>query len=308
MDNYIILLYSFIKDNISNCSNKNKYEYDKISSFLFIDLYNDIINEHIYFDNYNKAISKLNCQPIDFKKIKNYKLYKIKVGKKPESNVVKYKYKIKFIVNNIKKSIYITSEILKTNSIFKFNKKIDKILLLYTIIGLNTGLFWGIHPSLYHYIENIEEKSIECFASPFNHSLKNYYSLLEIDTKFNSKGNFFKNFIDSKYNVYLMNPPFTSEIISRVFIEIEKKLEIDECHIYLYIPKWDDINVPFYNKMKDKFSIWQYNLLYGKSHIYDYMNQINIINKFNLTIFYITNKFNQKYYDIYKEFIKQSLL
>ena len=50
-------------------------------------------------------------------------------------------------ISNIKKSIYITSEILKTNSIFKFNKKIDKILLLYTIIGLNTGIVKDINIS-----------------------------------------------------------------------------------------------------------------------------------------------------------------
>ena len=303
MDNYIILLHSFIHDNVNTPN--NKYEYNKLLSFLFLDLYNDNMNEDKYFNAFNKGITKLGLNSIDFKKMKFYKLHKIKVGKTEENDRIKYKYKLIFYENNIRKKLFIMTEILKNNIIFSSKKKIDKILLLYTILGLNTGLFWGVDPRVYDYVMKVEPNSIECFASPFNHMLDNYYSLLDIDKKFGSSGNFFEKFMESKYNVYLINPPFTEDIISRVFIEIEKKLEKDKSNfaIYLYVPKWDDINIPFYNKTKSKFHVMKHDLLSGQSSVYDHINMKNIVNKFNLTVFCLTNHMNQTYQDIFNAYV-----
>jgi len=78
MDNYIILLHSFIHENVNTPN--NMYEYNKLLSFLFLDLYNDNINEDKYFNAFNKGITKLELNAIDFKKIKIYKLHKIKFG------------------------------------------------------------------------------------------------------------------------------------------------------------------------------------------------------------------------------------
>ena len=150
-------------------------------------------------------------------------------------------------------------------------------------------MFWGLLPDVYNIFTN-DTKSIECFASPFNHTLNNYYSLLPIDKQFGSYGNFFDNFSKSDKTTYIMNPPFTEELISKLFDEIIKKLEKDiKCCIYLYIPKWDDLNDPFHKKIAQKHKILKHILISNESYVYNYIEEKRFVAKFDTTLYLITN-------------------
>ena len=88
-----------------------------------------------------------------------------------------------------------------------------------------------------------------------------------------------------KYNIYIMNPPFTQYIILRMFDEIYLKLGKDKCCMFVYIPKWDDLNDVFYEKIKEKYVIYKYNFLANTSYVYNYMQETNILASFDITLF-----------------------
>jgi len=211
--------------------------------------------------------------------------------------VITYRYK-----NEIKTS-YIKCDILKTNIIYKTTDDIEKILLIYKILGLETGMFWGLNPKVYSIFED-DPNAIECFASPFNHTLSNYYSVLPIDKAYGSKGNFFDRFLESKYTTYIMNPPFTAYLIVKMFDKIYEKLEKDKCCIFVYIPKWDDLNDVFYDKINSKYRIFKHNLLSNTSYVYNYIEEKNILASFDLTIFLVTNDYKEEYIEKYKKMIE----
>ena len=133
--------------------------------------------------------------------------------------------------------------------------------------------------------------------------MNNYYSLLDIDKQYGSQGNFFDNFMESKYTTYIMNPPFTSDIILKMFDYIKNKLDVDKCCIYLYIPAWNDINDPFYDEIKKKYTIIKHNLIPSKSYVYNYIKEERFIAKFETTIFLITNDYTDVQYNLYKKII-----
>lgn len=288
MDKYIILFYCYLNN---NC--KSKYNLNKIYSQFFLNVYNDK-NKKKNYKILVEQISKYCTLKNDFK---NYRFKNIIVQTSETNNKFKYKYSIKYTYNKELKELIINNSILKSNIIYKSKKNIDTILLIYHILGLNSGQFWGLHPKVYTLFNN---SVVECFASPFNHSIDNYYSLLTIDKEFGSKGNFFDNFINSQYDTYIINPPFTEYIILKVFKYIKLKLKKDKRNycIFLYIPKWDDINIPFYNDCIKKYKIHKQDL--KNSYVYDYINEKNIIATFDITLFLIND--NSK--EIFNEIIK----
>jgi hypothetical protein len=321
MNKYLLTLYCFLNDKLKDCYNKDKYKYNKSLSVFYLDIYNDkyinvnhsnnTILERLngvlkYFKE--KNLCDLNLDDT-FNELTKYKLIRIKPEIIENNNMYTYNYTIYYNINSdnsIKnKEINIKAEILKTNIIFKKYKNIKEILLIYKILGLDTGNFWGVNPSVYKYIANIMNNNvIECFASPFNHSLDNYYSVVKTDKKYGSKGNFFKNFLKASYECYLINPPFTAEIMIKVFDMIKIKLTKQECCIYLYIPTWEDLTIPFYEEIKKKYKILRHKWNIGQSYVFDYHNNKNMPAYFDLTFFLITNNMTDKYIDGYNPFIK----
>lgn len=108
----------------------------------------------------------------------------------------------------------------------------------YCILGMNTGQFWSLQPSFYNTIAQTYHNPIECFTSLANKNLKLFYSLLPSEIKYGSKGNFFDKFLSDSYPCFVINPPYTSNILTRVLQLIALK---SSCHIYLALPSWPDL-------------------------------------------------------------------
>lgn len=313
MNKYLLTLYCFLDDKLKECQKNNKYNYHKSISVFYLDIYNDkhFKNRSIVErfsgtlrDFKIKNLCDININNIDFNDTKNYKLLKIKTKILENDNSYKYHYNVSYNANNINKNLIIESDILKSNSIFKLSKEIKEILLVYTILGLDTGNFWGVIPNVYKYIANLYNNNIiECFASPFNHTLTNYYSVVKTDKKYGSKGNFFKRFLKDDYKCYVINPPFTEEIMNKVFDMIKIKLMKHKCSIYLYIPSWEDMTLPFYEDIKKNYTIFMHKWGKNESYVFNYTNNKKILATFDLTLFYITN-ITDGNTDGYNQFIK----
>ena len=147
-----------------------------------------------------------------------------------------------------------------------------------------------MHPYIYDFINKNYTNSIECFASPFNNNIENYFSLLcPIDKFYGSKGNFFEQFLKVNYNVYIINPPFVDTIILKVFEMIEEKLKYNHIQIFLYIPQWDDIFIPWYKTISNKYITFLCKLNKNDSIVYDYIAAKSLKATFGTYFIYINN-------------------
>jgi hypothetical protein len=294
-----VIILEHLKNEFNNKLNINIH---KVISAFFLKIFN---NEDI--ENSKKKL----LSDIKEKKIKL--LYNINLNKKITIDKIKYnvikheekkEYTIIFDINynqfenvNIYKIIpeYIYYKIQNIN-----NKKKEKYLFFfYIIVGFDTGQFWGLHPYIYDFINKNYTNSIECFASPFNNNIENYFSLLyPIDIFYGSKGDFFDNFLKVNYNVYIINPPFVDTIILKVFDMIEEKLKYNhiQIQIFLYIPQWDDIFIPWYKTISNKYSTFLCKLNKNDSIVYDYIAAKSLKATFGTYFIYINNflEFNEK--------------
>ena len=295
-----VIILEHLKNEFNNKLNINIH---KVISAFFLKIFN---NEDI-----EKSKKKL-LSDIKEKKLKL--LYNINLNKKItidkiKYNVIKHKEKKEYTINfdikynkfenvNIYKIIpeYIYNKIHNIN-----NKKKEKYLFFfYIIVGFDTGQFWGLHPYIYDYINKNYTNSIECFASPFNNNIENYFSLLyPIDNFYGSKGDFFENFLKVNYNVYVINPPFIDTIILKGFDMIEEKLKYNHNHnhiqIFLYIPQWDDIFIPWYKTISNKYITFLCKLNKNDSIVYDYIAAKSLKATFGTYFIYINNfvEFNE---------------
>lgn len=289
-----VIIIEHLKNEFNNKLNINIH---KVISAFFLKIFN---NEDI-----EKSKKKL-LSDIKEKKLKL--LYNINLNKKITIDKIKYyvikheekkEYTINFDIKynkfesvNIYKIIpeYIYNKIHNIN-----NKKKEKYLFFfYIIVGFDTGQFWGLHPYIYDFINKNYTNSIECFASPFNNNIENYFSLLySIDNFYGSKGDFFENFLKVNYNVYVINPPFIDTIILKVFDMIEEKLKYNYNHnhiqIFLYIPQWDDIFIPWYKTISNKYTTFLCKLNKNDSIVYDYIAAKSLKATFGTYFIYINN-------------------
>lgn len=110
-------------------------------------------------------------------------------------------------------------------------------ILLMRYAPLQSGHFWSIPLEAYDYLYQ-NGFQIECFASPMNHYLPDYYSMFpDIDTQFGSVGNFFTHFLSSKAERFVINPPFSFPMIRRV-AEFCINRSVSRTTILLYGPSW----------------------------------------------------------------------
>jgi macrodomain Ter protein organizer (MatP/YcbG family) len=301
--------------NINELINKNT---EKIEIFIIIlehlkNEFNNKLNINIHkvisafflkiFNNEDIETSKKKLL-LDIKEKKLKLLYYINLNKKItiekiKYNVIKHEEKKEYTINfdikynqfenvNIYKIIpeYIFNKIHNIN-----NKKKEKYLFFfYIIVGFDTGQFWGLHPYIYDFINKNYTNSIECFASPFNNNIENYFSLLcPIDKFYGSKGNFFEEFLKVNYDVYVINPPFVDTIILKVFDMVEEKLKHNHVQIFLYIPQWDDIFLPWYKTISNKYITFLCKLNKNDSIVYDYIAAKSLKATFGTYFIYINN-------------------
>lgn len=285
-------IFILILEKIKN--NKFTYELNRVISDLFLALFNNFdINKTINkfkSDINNKNIKIL--KNIDFEKIDDIKINKIIHNEKiiNDNTIVIYE----FIYNNtlsVKYSKKIPNTILNK---LKINEIYPKLILKYSMIGFDTGHFWGLHPKIYRYIKRKYKNPLECFASPFNHNLNKYYSLFpSIDKYYGSIGNFFEDFMKADNDIFVINPPFVEDIMNKVFNYILKKSSSNpNCDFFIYIPAWDDIVLPWLNKQKEIRKTYLCNIKKYQSIVYDYINHKSIESTFDTYIIYITNSNN----------------
>lgn len=175
-------------------------------------------------------------------------------------------------------------------------------LLTYAILGLGSGHFWGLTPEAYKEVRRrYGQRALECFASPYNHNLDRFYSLFpELDAPYGSVGSFFQNFPDDdRHDAYVINPPFTQDLMLRTFGMVAEKAPTSSALFVIYVTNWTDITRPFlvcgntaggrltsvsqegHNKQPDKY-LPQYKQLVGSyvshrllpagaSAVYDYV-------------------------------------
>lgn len=174
-------------------------------------------------------------------------------------------------------------------------QKVVRLVAYYTLLGLTTGQFWGLDPKFYGTISRkYGARAVECFASPFNHVLPNFYSpLTAVETKYGSVGNFFHDFLkDTRFSTYVINPPFVESIMKIVFDQIVQKLAMDRpVEIIIYLPNWKDITIPLVERIQGvtksvKTSILQKN----RSIVYDYNKQHSFTARFETIVIMASNK------------------
>lgn len=266
---------------------------------------------HIDSKNVQKILSSyfldyINCNTTSIKEINDVFSMEIKkhTGKSISiNNLTKNEVSVKYnVVENdytfiIGTNLQITTKvpihILERLNALNSNK-VPLLILVYRILGMEMGHFWGIHPNFYKIIEEEHSNSVECFASPFNCNLKQYYSVISIDKYFGSLGKFQENFIKDKNNVYVLNPPFTKYMIDLSFQLCKQKMEKKKCLCYFYLPYWKDLIDPYLEEMKE-YEIKKCVLPAKKSFVYDYMSMQKIPNySFDLIFFSISNDKKEK--------------
>lgn len=154
--------------------------------------------------------------------------------------------------------------------------------------------FWSIPINAYRYLER-EGFTLECFASPLNYYLDRYYSMYpEVDGVFGSLGNFFDCFLEAPDTKYVINPPFTSEICSRVVDLVMEKLSKPEpCTCLLYMPGWKNLKDKYEEFTKFKA---EYHILDKKQHyFYDYMLDSKIVASYNVLLITVSNVYDTVY-------------
>ena len=285
-----VIIIEHLKNEFNNKLNINIH---KVISAFFLKIFN---NEDI-----EKSKIKL-LSDIKEKKIKL--LYNINLNKKItitkiNYNVIRHEEKKEYTINfDIKYNKFENINVYKVISEYIYNKihsinnniKEKYLFFFYIIIGFDTGQFWGLQPYIYDFINKNYTNSIECFASPFNNNIENYFSLLyPIDKFYGSKGDFFENFFKVNYNVYIINPPFIDTIILKVFDMIEEKLKYNHIQIFLYIPQWDDIFIPWYKKISNKYITFFCKLNKNNSIVYDYIAAKPLKANFGTYFIYINN-------------------
>jgi hypothetical protein len=147
--------------------------------------------------------------------------------------------------------------------------------------GFSDNLHGSVPPSWGQLLPNF----VECFASPFNHKFKTYYSIYEQDRVFGSLGSFFAMIHDSNGVIppgnYEINPPWNNEMYERLVEIFRDSLTIPQHDVQAIIvgPNWADAEwcatgfnrviqeSPAYraNSFKDTQQIWYVNDATGET-------------------------------------------
>lgn len=279
----IITYYIYLHVNYKHC------RLDKIVSDFTLGLFNNPSKEK---EHIHQLISNEKCN-ISFNNFNTFKLTKV-IGSK-QNNSFHYT-----VYGSGGVSLYqftkTIPKILYDNLLTSLNKKCNKsiiiqLVFIYSILGFDTGQFWGVHPNFYKLV-NEHYNVVECFASPFNHSLINYYSPIDyLDICFGSSGNFFEKFVNASFDCYVINPPFVLSIMDKVFKLSLLKLEnTSKIVIYYYLPYWEDIIDAFINQLKKNYVNHHIFKKY-ETYVHDYINDKDIPNNnFELVVICASNR------------------
>lgn len=277
---------------------------------IFAEFYMNILNNIPYKQSYGKMIANAryvyHYHIMERFNFTDDKVTNVRISFTPiDANSVVYN--IKCIFNDLDHEFtinYVFNDNIK--NIINLHKNDDikySLLLYYYILDYEHILFIGPDPTYYKSLEKAcipfnkgassikQSSAIECFAGIFNNTCEHFYSLLDMEKLYGSMGNFFDNFLNDDYFMYLINPPYTDLILIRVYDMVVKKLSDitnNRYLIILYVPNWTDILDPFYEKLKNSnIKFKTYNL---KSHlVYNHYTQISKCRYINTVIVTCSN-------------------
>ena len=95
--------------------------------------------------------------------------------------------------------------------------------------------------------------------------------------------------MESNYEAYIINPPFVDVIIIKVLDMIEQKLKKSYMQIFLFIPQWDDIFLPWYEKISKQYITNLCKLNKDNSIVYNYIENKPLKANFGTYFIYINN-------------------
>jgi hypothetical protein len=190
-----------------------------------------------------------------------------------------------------------TATYMQLQSLQASKRRLVRLICYYTILGLQTGQFWGLVPEFYKIVQRTYgDGAIECFASPFNHTLERFYSpLAALEKPFGSMGNFFYRFPrDTTYSAYIINPPFVEPIINKVFELVQQKLksETRKIDVIIYLPNWRDLIDPCVKRLATAGTntfVKTRILPKGNSMVYDYTKQAPFVARFETILIFCSN-------------------
>jgi hypothetical protein len=233
-----------------------KYSNDKCSYIYKIIKYNDIINPDLEIERYN-IINKNNCIKNIISNISNnknnfdpvvpdiyyeekLKNYKNMIGEKVkyENNKLIYKDKSINLHNKLYKKIC-NDLVIKLPKDVHINTIIWCILYRYEYLSLLNMVQLAILPEQYNFLSNKYGACLELFGSLMNHKLKYFCSLFyDLEKYFGSRGNHFN--ITLIKGFYLLNPPFTEDMINLSLTNMLNNLEKNKnIGYFISIPIWD---------------------------------------------------------------------
>lgn len=176
-------------------------------------------------------------------------------------------------------------------------RAIVRLVCYYTLLGLQTGQFWGLSPTFYKRVTDVDRASLECFGSPFNHVLPDYCSpMAAIDRAFGSVGNFFSVFpSDTTWSTYIINPPFVLSVMTTVFTAISTKLVMERkrnrrIRIIIYLPNWRDVTDPLLQQLtRSGRGVRSAVLSSGHSVVWDFGRQMAITAHFECILIMVNS-------------------
>lgn len=129
--------------------------------------------------------------------------------------------------------------IIKLPANIDMNTIIWCILYRYNYLGLLNMVQLANDSTYYNNLIKKYDACLELFASVMNHNLKYYCSLFyDLEKYFGSRGNHFNLQITKGF--YLLNPPFTEDIINRSIDNILNVInENKNVGVFISIPIWD---------------------------------------------------------------------
>lgn len=173
-------------------------------------------------------------------------------------------------------------------------------VLLMRYASYESGHFWSIPLEAYDYLYR-SGFEMECFASPLNHYLPKYYSMFpDLDVTFGSLGNFWSQFLVSKDERFVINPPFSYPMIRRVAeFCINRSTSGRNTTILLYGPNWPGAGIPeSYASVVAAYPVSGVREIPEKKHyIYDYTTGSKVPAVYSAKIILVSNFDSQKWVD-----------
>ena len=124
------------------------------------------------------------------------------------------------------------------------------IMYRYDYLGLLTNIMLSVEPAYYLELEKKFGACIELFGSALNHTLPHYCSLFyDLEKFFGSRGNHY-NLVPVR-GFYLMNPPFTEEVMNSSLERMLGFLDEDvsgDIKYFVTMPIWDIAGRKWVNK------------------------------------------------------------